>query len=315
MPTSAIVIYMSKKVLITGVSGFVGNHLTREFKSNGYVVDGVSREDTGPSDIHTYIKADLADPKSFDGIDITQYVGIVHLAGLAAVGPSFDNPRLYIDINAAVTISLLEAAMKCAFSGRIVVVSSGALYSPKQAMPITEESDIALNSPYAVSKVTVEKLCEYYQGRGLDIIVARPFNHIGPAQLPGFILPDLHQQLIQSKNSNKPLPVGNLQTRRDYTDVRDVARAYRLLIESKSLRHTIYNICSGSSYSGQEILDALIEAHNLGKSDVKTKVDKSKIRPNDAPEIVGSNSRIKADTGWQPIIKLQKTVSDFVAEA
>lgn len=299
----------SQKVVITGVNGFVGKHLVRELKDHNIEVIGVDRSEMVDSSIANllsdYIVADLA--VGWPKIDAV--TAVIHLAGLAAVGPSFDSPQDYININSAIFTNMAEHFLASMDKPRIVVVSSGAIYDPKQQLPLTEESTVGFTSPYAVSKVLVENQCAYYRSRGLDCIVARPFNHIGPGQRPGFLLPDLHRQL--GSINNEKLQVGDLTTQRDYTDVRDVVRAYRLLATSKKLTHPIYNICSGISRSGNEILKTL--QATMHKEGVGAVVDRAKLRPNDPKEIVGSSGRLRDDTGWQPEISLEQTIIDFTS--
>lgn len=296
------------RILITGINGFVGKHLTRELTENDISVIGIGREETVDPEIgellDSYIYQDIAQawPEIESPVD-----AVINLAGLAAVGPSFDHPQDYININSAIVTNMCEYYLKQDKKPRIISVISGAIYSPDQPMPLTEESAISLNSPYAVSKVLNEKQLAYYRGRGLSCIAARPFNHIGPGQLSGFLVPDLIEKLKTAEDSGS-IEVGNLKTKRDYTDVRDVARAYRLLATTDSLNHDTYNVCSGESHSGEEILEKIKK--QMGKENVATKVDQSKIRPNDPMDIYGSAEKLSQDTGWQPSVSLDQTITD-----
>jgi GDP-4-dehydro-6-deoxy-D-mannose reductase len=297
-------------ILITGINGFVGKHLVRELVAGEHTVIGVSREEKVDPEIsellHDYVYQDIARawPDISEPVD-----AVINLAGLAAVGPSFDQPQRYIDINSAIVTNIGEYYLKKDKKPRIVLVSSGAIYSPSQPMPLTEESKLGINSPYTISKVANETQAEYYRGRGLDIVIARPFNHIGPGQLEGFLVPDLIEKL-KNLDDSKTLRVGSLTTKRDYTDVRDVARAYHLLATTKQLNHTIYNVCSGASHSGEEILAILQDI--MGLKDVKVEIDQSKIRPNDPADIFGLAAKLTQDTGWKPEIKLEQTIKDSV---
>lgn len=158
----------------------------------------------------------------------------------------------------------------------------------------------------------MEDVARNLRKRGLDCIIARPFNHTGPGQAPGFLIPDLFQKLTKFKESGEPVKVGNLTTKRDYTDVRDIVKAYVDLAVAETLEHDLYNICSGSSRSGQEILDMFLHLMNL-EGKVETKTDESLIRPNDPPELYGSRDRITEETGWEPAIPLERTLADFIA--
>ncbi len=297
-----------KTILVTGVNGFVGKHLVRELTSEKHQVIGVGREETAHPEISSllsdYLYQDIAKawPKVTAPVD-----AVINLAGLAAVGPSFEQPQLYLDINSAIVTNIGEYYLKQDHKPRIVLISSGTIYSPDQPMPISEESVLGVNSPYTISKITNETQAEYYRSRGLDIVIARPFNHTGPGQLGGFLVPDLTHKLKNIDASNK-VRVGNLKTKRDYTDVRDVARAYHLLATTPKLNFPIYNVCSGQSHSGEEILAML--KNIIGLKNIKVEVDQSKIRPNDPVDIFGSSQRLTEDTGWKPGIGLEKTLKD-----
>lgn len=298
---------MAKNVYaITGVNGFVGKHLVRVLHESDLKIIGIGREPDADKDsdgfLKDYTSTDLVE--SWPEIEVVD--AVIHLAGLAAVGPSFDSPQTYIEVNGAMITNMCEYYLKQENKPRIVVVSSGAIYDPNQPMPITEDSDIGLYSPYAVSKVLVEKQCEYYRNRGLDCIVVRPFNHIGPGQGRGFLVPDVIEQLKE----RDAISVGNISTKRDYTDVRDIVRAYRLLATTPKLNHGVYNACSGTSTSGEEIVDLLKEA--LKKPSAEVIVDQSRVRPTDPAEIYGSSARLCEDTGWKPEIELEQTLLDIV---
>lgn len=302
------------KVLVTGISGFVGEHVAREFKSRGFYVVGVGHSQEIAAKVarlvDEYIHCDLVDEGSvMQNLSLADTSAIVHLAGLAAVGQSFDQPRRYLTENPLMTFNLLQKALDDKMPGRVVVVSSGALYDPAQPLPIAETARTNPNSPYAISKLTVEDVARYFSGRSLKTVIARPFNHIGPGQGPGFILPDLYEQLRQARTSGSLL-VGNIDTRRDYTDVRDIAHAYYLLALGSALSHNIYNVCSGKSIAGREILRYLRES--LHVSDIEPIVDPSRVRPADIADIYGDASRIIAELGWAPKIPVEQTIRDFV---
>jgi GDP-4-dehydro-6-deoxy-D-mannose reductase len=192
----------------------------------------------------------------------------------------------------------------------VIIVSSGAIYDSNQPMPITEDSKMGYTSPYAVSKVLTENQAAYYRNRGLDCIVARPFNHIGPGQDEGFILPDFYSRLSSLSENEKVISVGNIETRRDYTDVRDIVRAYGKLALTSTLQHATYNICSGKSLSGADILNGLKNAMNL--TDIGFEIDQSLVRPTDIAEIVGDSSRLQNELNWKPEHDIQQTIVDFV---
>ncbi|MCC4907845.1 NAD-dependent epimerase/dehydratase family protein [Microbacterium sp. cx-59] len=305
---------MSAPILVlTGANGFVGGHVAAEATAAGYDVWGVGR-DAGPSEAFArhggrYISADLAESWPVDA----EVSAVVHLAGLAAVGPSFDAPQRYITVNSAIMTAMCESLMARSPRARCVVVSSGAIYAPPaDSAPLHEESPLSPSSPYAVSKILVETQAQYYRGRGLDAVVARPFNHIGPGQGPGFLLPDLAHALAELGPDDE-LSVGNLAAARDFTDVRDVARAYVTLASSDENAHGVYNVASGAAHTGREVLDTLCEV--LESPVPATRTNPARLRPNDPALIVGDASRLRDEHGWSPRYSWRDSVHDFVASS
>ena len=306
-----------KKILITGINGFVGEHAAREFKTLGYSVSGVGHDQVPNKKvidiIDEYISCDLTDPSQVDAkINLTGVSAVIHLAGLGSVGESFRQPRRYLTDNGLMTYNILQRALDNAMPGRVIVVSTGALYNPNQPLPLSESSETAPNSPYAIGKLMTEHVTKYFRDRGVDAVITRPFNHIGPGQDTGFILPDFYQQLLASRKLGRMM-VGNIDTKRDYTDVRDIVRAYSTIALAESLRYDTYNICSGSSLSGREILELLKEFMDV--NDIDIEIDQSKIRPNDILDIVGDPSRLQNELNWEPEIAIKQTIQDFIAHA
>lgn len=307
---------MSEKIIVTGVNGFVGEYVVDTFKEDGFEVVGIG-SDNNPNEkvahkLDTYVSCNLLDVDSVNNIDLNNARAIIHLAGLSAVSRSFDQAQRYISDNAVMTYNLLDHAKTSNMQGRAIVVSSGALYDPNQPLPISEESATSPTSPYAIGKLASEHVVDYFRNRGLDAVIARPFNHIGPGQKEGFILPDIYAQL-SSVGSGGEIQVGNLNTRRDYTDVRDIVAGYKALALADSLDHRLYNICSGKSLSGKDIL-ALVE--RIGNyTDIKVSIDPSKIRPSDIMDIYGDSSRIRKELGWQPQYDIEQTIADFIADS
>jgi len=302
-----------KRILITGVNGFVGPHLVSELKKNDYYIIGVGGKlgsEFPVEEIDEYFVLDLMKKNILKNIDLSKLDGIIHLAGLAAVGPSFVDPMKYINTNIGLEVNIFEACIKQKVRPKIVIVSSGSIYSSKNKMPINENSHISPTSPYAVSKTAQEIMASYYENLGFDVVIARPFNHIGPGQGLGFMVPDLAKQIIDFSNGNvDKVIVGNLDSQRDYTDVRDISKAYRLLYE-KGKSGEVYNICSGSAISGNKILNDLMKIKGIR---AEVKLDESKLRPSDNPIIVGDYSKIMKDTGWQPEILIEQTLKDILS--
>lgn len=303
-----------KKIAITGANGFVGQHLIKELVENGYQVLAIGGSNLPNLQGHqgvTYTSADLTKPEEVKQIDLSGVDAVIHLAGLAAVGPSFDDPMRYITTNAALETNLFQRAVEQNVKPRFIIISSGSLYDPSSSLPITEATNVIPSSPYAVSKITQEQMGHYYGNRGFEVIVARPFNHIGPGQGMGFLVSDLTSQVVAIEEGKADrIMVGNLDAKRDYTDVRDIARAYRLLLEHGKPGEA-YNICSGTSRSGHEILEAIL--HESGATPT-VEQDAAKMRPSDTPDIFGSHQKITTDTGWEPTIDLQTTIRDVVQD-
>lgn len=302
-----------RSIIITGAEGFVGRHLATIAHQRGLRVTGIMRTLVDPSDpLHSVIDEAVAADLT-EGWPDVDADAIVHLAGLAAVGASFDQPQRYIETGSAIVTHMCESLLRRRGSvQRVVAVSSGAVYASGAEEPLDESAPTAVTSPYVVSKLLVETQFAYYASRGLDVAVARPFNHIGPGQSHGFLVPDLISKL-RDLEDGEPLAVGDLSTARDYTDVRDVAHAYLDLLDVPRHEQLIYNIASGTARSGREILEQISAAMGIDVPDVV--VDPSRIRPGDAPRIVGDASRLTRETGWQPRIPFATSIADAVASA
>lgn len=307
------------KVLVTGANGFVGKHLVRELADRNIEVVGAALTPDPHPEIAPLLKdywsCDLTDKEAVSTIRLEEIDAAVSLAGLANVGASFDDAETYEKVNVEVLAVLGEEIIKRKSKTRIIAVSTGAVYDARQPMPLTESSRLIEGqaSPYALSKLKMEQAAKDLMAKGLDCIIARPFNHIGPGQETGFLLPDLYQKINSAKLTGKPVLVGDLSTRRDYTDVRDVAKAYADLVSAAKLTQEVYNICSGKSVSGKEILDLL--SISLGGQGIRIEQDPALIRPNDPAEVYGSYERLRHDTGWEPSTPLTRTISDFVASS
>lgn len=305
----------NREIIVTGVHGFVGEHLARQLQSSGYDVHGVGREESANENVaqllSKYTAVNLMEANSTRKIDFRAASAIIHLAGLANVAESFEQPDRYINDNSAMTENLLSAAKEQGFKGRAVIASTGLVYDTShQALNLTEASATSGLSPYSIGKLAAEKSALTYKGSGINIVIARPFNHIGPGQGDGFLLPDIYKKITTAiKQGNESIVGGNMSSRRDFTDVRDIVNAYQILATTPQLQHDIYNISSGTSHSAMDIYDLL--QSTLGTK-VEMIIDPLKNRPNDISEITGDYSRIRSELGWRPIIPLSKTVRDFV---
>lgn len=299
-------------IVVTGINGFVGKHLAIELHKQGYKIIGAGREASlDPAlkpFIHQYYKCDLLNAADVAKLPLKKSIAVINLAGLAQVGGSYGQEKLYMEVNVKVQTTLASYLLKTGiFSTRIIAVSTGAVYDSTQQMPLSEDSKVITEgSPYARSKLAMEDELQKYINNGLNIVIVRPFNHIGPGQLGGFLVPDIANQIKESDI----ISVGNLNTERDYTDVRDVVRAYVLLATTPKLSHQLYNVCSGKSVSGNKILSLLKQ--NLNKDNLEVVVDSKKIRPKDPLVVRGDNQRIRTDTGWKPTFEISSTINDYV---
>lgn len=301
----------TSRIAVTGINGFVGKHLVRELSENGSLIIGIGREDSLDKEIVDLVDEYFVSDLSLEWPNIEDVDVIIHLAGMASVGPSFNEPQKYINVNSSMITNMCEFYLKNTTKNpRIIIVSSSSLYGSGDNK-FDEDSRLELKSPYAVSKALVENQAQYYRNRGLECIIVRPFNHIGPGQMPGFLLPDLYDKIISLEPGASSIAVGDLSTKKDYTDVRDVVRAYNLLALSTELNYETYNICSGRGLSGQDILDSLKKATN--NSNLKAVVNKDILRPNEVMVQIGDNSRINSELGWEPKIDINQTIKDFVA--
>jgi GDP-4-dehydro-6-deoxy-D-mannose reductase len=292
------------RAVITGAAGFVGRHLSSHLAGEGDEVVAVDRE-------HDITEIDAL----ADTLATAQPEAVFHLAALSHVGASWEDPADVLRVNVLGTNSVLAAARRAAPSATVLVVSSAEVYGvvrPNE-LPLTERSELRPGSPYAASKAAAEIVAlQAAEGFGQRVVVARPFNHIGPGQSASFFVPAIARRLVDARRSGAPeVVIGNLTARRDFTDVRDVVRAYRLLARCGT-SGIVYNVCSGIDVSVSEIADALRE---LVYPEARFVEDASLARPLDIPVLRGDSTRLREGTGWRPEIELATTLRDVVAEA
>ncbi len=302
--------------MVTGANGFVGRHLLHELNLRGHRIIAVGHGgQLNPelqSLVESYHECDLSSADQVSKLPLQNLNAVINLAGLANVGASFADAEKYKSLNVAMLTVLGQRLVDIKSTARVVAISTGAAYRSDQSMPLTEDSATIdqSGSPYAFSKLMMEQAASNLRQKGLNVVVARPFNHAGPGQAPGFLIPDLYAKIMAAKQTGT-IKVGNLATKRDYTDVRDVARAYADIAAAETLDHTVYNICSGQSHDGQEILEIFLNKLNLADK-IRTEADAKLIRPNDPPNLYGSHDRLTEETGWEPTIPLDKTIEDFI---
>ena len=308
---------MTKKqptILITGGTGFVGSHmvtLLRQQEPDARLVVTSHRPRPDKDGVRTYA-LDLTDSQAvFDLLQETRPDQIYHLASIAAVGASFTDPAGVLRNNFHLTLNLLEGLRQYLPQTKLLLISTADLYDHTSSSPIDEKRALAPSNPYAASKASQDFLGQTYaQSFKLPIVIARPFNHIGPGQKNGFVVADFASQVAKIDCSGQPgiIEVGNLDSSRDFTDVRDMVRAYHLLMTDGGVGE-IYNIGTGTATSIRDILDKMIA---LASVPIEVVVDKSKLRPVDVPIIQANPAKIK-QLGWQPRIPLDQTLADIFA--
>ena len=289
------------RVLVTGSKGFVGQWLIRHLEANGDEAVGLDAE------------VDVTDaPAIAKAITLARPEAICHLAAQASVGASWSDPAATYLVNTVGAVNVLSAAAACDNAPRVLLVSSSEVYGRIRPndLPVREGAPFAPVSPYAASKAAAELAgMQAWLGEGLEVVRARPFNHTGPGQRTDFVVPALARQVAEAVASGADaLYTGNLEPKRDITDVRDVVRAYRLLLERGDAGEA-YNVCSGVSVSIREVAERLLRIAGL---DLPVVVDEDRVRPVEIPELRGDPSKLQAATGWRPEIGLDQTLADVV---
>jgi GDP-4-dehydro-6-deoxy-D-mannose reductase len=301
--------------LITGATGFAGRHLLEHLLADDLPVHAWSNargravDPALASDRRIEWRAvDLLDRASVrSALDGTRPAVIYHCAGFADDHRAWQDPVRALRGNVVATHNLLESARGLALDARVVVPGSALIYR-SSSEAIAEDASIAPTSPYGVSKLAQEMIAA---ASPLPVMLARPFNHAGPRQGPWYVTSAFAKQLaeIEAGVSEPILRVGNLDARRDITDVRDTVRAYRALAEHGQ-PHRPYNVCTGRAYRVRELLDILL---SLARINVTIEVDPSRLRPSDNPVVRGNPARIIEETGWRPAIPIEQTLSDLLA--
>ena len=297
------------KALITGSLGFVGNYLRRELEEHGYEVVGL---DIRPGE--ATLKVDLMDAEQIAAVVAEQRPdAIFHLAAQADVGRSWKAPQLTMQLNVVASINLMEAVRRVDPQGiRMVIVGSSDQYGNLglAGARVSEDMEMKPQTPYAISKRAQEEMAKLYvRSYGMNVCMTRSFNHGGAGQRTGFMIPDFASGIVKiERGEAEALKVGNLTSRRDFTHVRDVVRAYRLIAE-KGRPGEVYNVGSGNTYSAQEVLDIL---RGLAKCEVPVEQDPSRMRPSDTPVICCDHSKLTRDTGWEPELGMAQIAADTI---
>lgn len=311
---------MKKKALITGITGFAGSHLAELLLKEGFDVYGTTRPRSKMDNI-VHIKkqlklhdADLLDSHSLYSI-VTKIKPeyIFHLAAQSFVPTSWASPATTMEINIIGSIHLFEAVRMAKISPVIQIACSSEEYGLvyENEVPVKENNPLRPLSPYAVSKVAMDYLgYQYFQSYGLKIIRTRGFNHTGPRRGEHFVSSNFAKQIaeIEAGKKRAVIEVGNLEAKRDFTDVRDVVKAYLLAVQ-KCSPGEVYNICSEKTWKIKDVLKILI---SMSKVKVKVKKDNQRMRPSDVPILLGDCHKFRQKTGWQPKIPFEKTLKDLL---
>ena len=298
-----------KKALITGSQGFVGHYLRQELENNGYQVTGLDLQ-AGEG----VIVADLLDRDAIERVVAQEKPDvIIHLAGQANVAKSWEIPQKTMELNVVAAINLMETVRCNCPTCRMVLVGSSDQYGNlgEAGKLVSETLTTRPQTPYAVSKEAQEEMAGVYvKAYGLNISMTRSFNHAGAGQGKGFLISDFASGIVAVERGEQScLKVGNLTAKRDFTHVRDVVRAYRLIAEQGQAGE-VYNVGSGIVYSAQEILDKLCD---LAQFPIPVEQDPTKMRPSDTPVICCDHRKLTEHTGWEPAIAIDKILREVIA--
>lgn len=302
------------KALIIGGAGFVGNYLISHLKNDlkwDVFVTKMSHEKSSNADVNSFDLDILDKDQIKDVLEKVKPDYIFHLAAQSSVALSWKNPALTIDVNVKGSVNVLDMVRELNYKPRILLIGSGEEYGhikPDES-PIVEDNVVRPGNIYAATKACQNMIGKIYaDGYDMDIMMVRAFNHIGPNQAPMFVVADFCKQVadIECGNREPVIYTGNLSAKRDFTDVRDVVRAYALLIQ-KGQKGETYNIGSGKAIAIQEILDTILSFSTV---DIKIEVDPEKLRPVDIPIIEADISKVRECIGWKPEILLESTLDE-----
>jgi GDP-4-dehydro-6-deoxy-D-mannose reductase len=310
------------RVLITGITGFVGSHMAEYALAQGAQVFGSSRWRSNAGNIEhlrnriTLIESDLRDfPSVRTLVERSDPTHVVHLAAQSSVGASWQTPAETLTTNILSQVNLLESIRMLRLSPRFLCAGSSEEYGMvyEDELPIRETNPLRPLSPYAVSKVAQDLMGhQYWRSYGLPIVRARAFGHEGPRRGDVFVTSNFAKQVAEIEvGLREPvIEVGDLKPRRDYSDVRDIVRGYWLLLE-RGEPGEVYNLCSGRSWSIQQVLDFLLDRSRV--KEIAVKVDPARLRPSDVMVLEGDPSKIEKATGWKVAIPFERTLEELLA--
>jgi GDP-4-dehydro-6-deoxy-D-mannose reductase len=303
----------ARPILVTGAAGFAGSHVVEALAAHGTTI-GWTHRAAPPAEIAslaTWESVNMLDPAAVRAaIARARPSAVVHCAGAPNVAHSWRDTLTPLSVNVLATHHLFDALRRAGAPSRVIVPGSATVYAASLA-PLTEESPVAPSNPYAVSKLAQEELAlRAAREDGVDVIVTRSFNHTGPRQSAAFAAPNMARQiaLIEAGLAEPLIRVGNLEAQRDFTDVRDMARAYVGLIH-QGTPSTVYNVSSGVPRVVRSVLDALVARARVS---VRVEPDPALMRPSDTPVLVGDSTKLRQATGWHPRISFDQTLDDLL---
>ncbi|MFN8453911.1 MAG: GDP-mannose 4,6-dehydratase [Anaerolineae bacterium] len=302
------------RALITGITGFAGGHLAQTLLEHGDEIFGVARgSNRGLTHLSQAVKlrfADLCDLAAVENLlQEIQPEAIYHLAGQAFVPLAWKDPWVTFENNILPQLNILQAMAAQNSKIRLLIITSNEVYGRVQnnELPVKEETPLRPDNPYGISKMVQDQMgLQYHLSHGLDVIRARAFNHIGPRQSPVFVAASFAKQIaeIEAGLIEPILCVGNLNAQRDFTDVKDVAQAYYLLIRHADAGEA-YNVGTGQAHSIQALLDILL---SYTPAHIKIERDLERMRPSDVPVIYADNSKLRSKTGWSPMCQFEDSL-------